>query len=139
MLGKIIVDDQRIFTGITIVLTNRASRVGRNKLHGGRVCSTGRHHGRVLHGAIFFQGAHNVGDGRHLLADGHIDALNTAALLVDNGVDSNRGLTNLAVANNQLSLAASYGHHGVNTFEAKLYGLIHGLASDNTRRYFFNR
>ena len=61
----------------------------------------------VLHGAVFFELAHHVGDGRVLLTNGDVDTFNAGAFLVNDGVDGNRGLTSLAVTNNQLTLTAT--------------------------------
>jgi hypothetical protein len=44
-----------------------------------------------------------------LLADRDVDALNAGALLVDDGVDRDRGLAGLAVTDDQLALAAADG------------------------------
>ena len=64
---------------------------------------------------VLLQGAHDVGDRRHLLADGDVDTLNTGVLLIDDGVDGNRGLADLPIADDQLALPAADRHHGVDT------------------------
>src|SRR3546814_9253821 len=61
---------------------------------------------RIFHRAIFFELTHDLRDGRALLADGDVDAIELLALigalvgfaLVDEGVDRDRGLAGLAVA-----------------------------------------
>src|SRR2546421_6196379 len=47
--------------------------------------------------------AHDIGDGRLLLADGDVNTLNAGGLLVDDGVDGEGGLAGLAVADDQLA------------------------------------
>ena len=81
---------------------------------------------------MFFQLADDRVDGRGLLTYGHIDTFYPGALLVDNGVDSDGGLAGLAIADDQLTLAAADGHHGIKGFKAGLYRLAHGLPGDNS-------
>src|ERR1043165_3279514 len=49
-----------------------------------------------------------------------LDADDPGALLVDDGVDRDRRLAGLAVADDQLALAAADGDHGVDGLEAGL-------------------
>ena len=53
------------------------------------------------------------------------------ALLVDDGVDGDGGLAGLAVADDQLALAAADGDHGVDGLEAGLHRLVHRFAGDD--------
>ncbi len=70
---------------------------------------------RIFHRAILFELADDLRHGRALLADGDIDAIELLALiragvdalLVDEGVDGDGGLAGLAVADDQLALAAA--------------------------------
>src|SRR3546814_6816501 len=83
---------------------------------------------RIFHRAIFFELLHDLRDGRALLADGDVDAVELLALivarvdalLVDEGVDGYGGLAGLAVADDQLALAAADGDQGVDGLEAGL-------------------
>ena len=52
--------------------------------------------------------------------------------MVDNGIDGNRCLTDLAVTDNQLALSASDGHHGVDSLDTGLQRLVHGLTENHT-------
>src|SRR3546814_4002918 len=79
--------------------------------HRGRLGGAGGDHDGVGHRAVFFQLAHHVGDRAVLLADRDVDALNAGALLVDDRVDRHRGLAGLAVADDQLALAAADRDH----------------------------
>jgi hypothetical protein len=81
----------------------------------------------------FFELAHDVGDGRVLLADRDVDALNAGALLVDDRVDRQRGLAGLAVADDQLALAAADRDHRVDRLVAGLHRLVDRLAPDHAR------
>ena len=55
------------------------------------------------------------------------------AIVVDNRVDGNRRLTDLAVADNQLTLSAADGHHRVDGLDTGLQGLLYRLTEDYTR------
>ena len=50
------------------------------------------------------------------------------ALLVDDRVDRDRGLAGLAVADDELALAAADRDHGVDRLDAGLHRLVHALA-----------
>src|SRR5207249_1830688 len=56
------------------------------------------------------------------------------ALLIDDGVEGNGGLAGLAVADDQLALAAADRNHGIDRLDASLQRLLHGLAVDHARR-----
>ena len=55
-------------------------------------------------------------------------------LLVDDGVDDDRRLAGLAVADDQLALAAADGDQAVDGLDARLHRLVHRLARDDARR-----
>ena len=93
------------------VLAHGAAGIWGQVLVGHRVGRRGVDDDRVLHGPVRAQGVDRLGDRRTLLADGHIDALNALARLVDYGIDGNRGLAGLAVADYQLPLAPPNGGH----------------------------
>ena len=69
-------------------------------------------------------------------ADRYVDAAHLllgiprfpVALLVKNGINGERGLARLAVANDELTLATTNRNHGVNGLDARLQRLVHGLA-----------
>ena len=71
------------------------------------------------------------GHGRLLLADGHVEAVHVLALLVDDRVDGDGGLAGLAVADDQLALAAADGDHRVDGLDAGLHRLLDALAGDD--------
>ena len=81
------------------------------------------------------------GDGRALLADGDVDAADLllrvaglpVRLLVDDRVDRDRRLAGLAVADDQLALAAADGDHRVDGLDAGLQRLLDALALHHAR------
>nr|BFE68255.1 hypothetical protein GCM10020092_015560 [Actinoplanes digitatis] len=110
----------------------KPSRVGRGR----------GHDRRVLQRALLLQRAPDAGDRRRLLADGDVDAadllVRVAGLpvgaLVDDRVERDRGLAGLAVADDQLALAAADRRHGVDRLDAGLERLLHGLPGHDVRR-----
>ena len=77
---------------------------------------------------MLLQVACHAGDGRSLLADGHIDAQHILVLLVQDGVGCNGGLAGLAVADDQLTLTTADGEHGVDGQDAGVQRGVHALA-----------
>jgi len=96
---------------------------------------------RVLHRAGLLERALDGRDRRALLADGDVDApdlLGRVArlpvlLLVDDRVDRDGGLARLAVADDQLALAAADRRHRVDGLQARLHRLVDRLALDDRR------
>src|SRR5690606_21346 len=138
LLGQVVVNDQGVLAAIAEVLAHGAAGVGSQVLHGGRVGRRGGHDNGVFHGAVLFELAHHVVDGRRLLADGDVHAGDVLALLADDGVDGNGGLAGLAVADDQLALAAADGHHRVDSLDTGLQRLRHRAAGDYAGRHFFD-
>lgn len=65
---------------------------------------------------MILKGFHDVGDGRSLLSDGDIDAVESVSnlvgivegsFLVDDGVNSDGSLTSLSISNDKFSLTSS--------------------------------
>ena len=96
----------------------------------------------VVERAALLQRLDDLGDGRALLTDGDIDAeefcfvvrAGVDLLLVQDGVDGHGGLAGLAVADDQLALAAADRHQGVDDLEAGLHRFVHRLAGDDAGR-----
>ena len=109
-------------------------------VYGARNCSgagseaVGGDDGRVLHRAGLAQLVDDRGDRRLLLADGDVEAEHVLALLVDDRVDRDGGLAGLAVADDQLALAAADRDHRVDRLDAGLHRLVHRLARDDAGR-----
>ena len=73
------------------------------------------------------------------MSDGHIDADDVLALLVDNGVNGDGGLACLSVADDQLTLAPANGHQGIDGLDAGLQRHGHRLSGDNAGGRAFHR
>ena len=72
------------------------------------------------------------------MTNGHVDALHTQALLIQDRVNGNRRLTGLAVTNNEFALPSTNWGHGVNSLDTRLQRFAHRLATDDARRLNFH-
>src|SRR6185312_1396814 len=94
---------------------------------------------RVFERAALFEHLHELRDGRTLLADSHVDAeqllgIRAAVvdgLLVQDGVENDRGLAGLTVTDDQLALAAADRYQRIDSLEASRHRLVHRLAGDD--------
>src|SRR5262249_35018820 len=135
-------DDDRVHAVVAEILAHGAAGVGGEELQRRRFGGSGGDDDGIFHRAILFELADDLGDGRALLTDRDIDAVELLLLivagvdlaLVDEGVDRDRGLAGLAVADDQLALAAADGNQRVERLEAGLDRLVHRLARDDARR-----
>jgi hypothetical protein len=116
VLGEVVVDAQRVLDEALAgdldavlhdLLAHRDAAVRREVLERGGLLGAGHDHDRVLERAVLLEDRHGVRDRRELLADRHVDADEALALLVDDRVDRDGGLAGLAVADDQLALAAA--------------------------------
>ncbi len=152
LLGEIVVNDQRVHAVVHEPFAHRRAGERRKILVGGRIRG-GRHHDDcVFERAGFFEHANHVGDVRLLLADGDVNRVERAVILVagrfgrlvqpglrDDGVDADGRLAGRAVANDQLALAAADRDHRVDGHDAGLHGLADGFPLHDAGRDFFHR
>ena len=71
------------------------------------------------------EGLADVGNRGGLLADGDIDADHALAALIEDSVDGDGSLAGLTVADDELTLTTTDGHHGVDGQQAGLNRLAH--------------
>ena len=83
--------------------------------------------------------AGQLDDGRLALPDRDVDRDQVAVLVVDDRVDRDRGLARLAVADDQLALAAADRDHRVDRLQAGQHRLGHRLALDDAGRLVLGR
>ena len=74
---------------------------------------------------------HHLRDRRTLLPDRAVDANQVVALVVDDGVERDRGLAGLPVADDQLALAAADRNHAVDGLQSGRHRLTHRLPVDD--------
>ena len=142
LLGEIVVDDQRMHAVVAEPLAHRAAGERREELQRRRLGRGGGDDDRVFHRAGVGERLDDLRDGRALLADGDVDAIELGALvgagvdglLVDDRVDGDGGLAGLAVADDQLALAAADRDQRVDGLQARLHRLVHRFARDDAGR-----
>ena len=139
LLREVIENDQRILAFFQEILAHRGTRVGGDVLHGRGVRCRRSDDDSVLHCTFFFELSYDAGNRRGFLADRDIDTFDACATLVDDRIDSKRGLAGLPVADDQFALATTNRHHGVNRLQPGLYRLADRLTGNNARRDFFDR
>ena len=131
VLGQVIVDDQDVLALMHEVLAHGTAGVGCDILQGRQLGRCSGHHDGVAHGTGLREALHQVCHGGTLLADGNVNAEHALALLVDDGIGRDGGLAGLAVADDQLTLAAADGDHGVDGLDAGLQRLLDRLTVDD--------
>jgi len=131
VLGQVVVDDQDMLALMHEIFAHGAAGVGCDILQGRQLGGCCRHHDGVAHGTGFGQALHKVCHGGALLADGNVNADDVLALLVDDGIGCDGGLAGLTVTDDQLTLAASDGDHGVDGLDAGLQRFLDRLAVDD--------
>ncbi len=133
MVREVVVDDEHIAPLLHEILRDARRRVGRYIGEPGRLVALGDDDHGVVHGALLLEAGHDLGDGRGALADRAVDAQHVLAFLVQDGVDRDRRLARLAVAKDQLPLAAADGNQGVDDHEPGLQWNGYGLAIHDGR------
>src|SRR5690606_15939225 len=139
LFSQIVINNQRVLTAVAVILADSTTGKGGEELHGSRIRSGRGHHYGVIHSAVLFQLAHHGSNRIGFLADGNVDTFNARTFLVDDGINRNRCFTALTVADDQLALATTNWHHGVNGFDPDLYRLVNRLTPNYTWCYFFDR
>ncbi len=141
MLTQIIVNNQGVLAIITEIFAHGRARVGGKILQAGRVAGARGNNDGLVHDALALEPLDDTGDFAELLADSHVNVNDAGGLtvLVDHGVDGHGCFARLAVANNQLALAAADRHHGVNGQQSGHQRLMHAFAIQHARSGAFHQ
>ncbi len=134
LLGQVVVHHEGVLAVLHPVLAHGATGVGSEVLERRGVGGRSRHDDRVLERTGLTEGLDGLRDGGALLADRHVNALHTLSLLVQDGVDRDRGLAGLAVTDDELALTAADRGHRVDGLDAGLERLVHRLAAHDAGR-----
>ena len=133
VLGEVVVDAECVLSLVQEVLAHRATRVGSDVLDRRRLVGGGGDDDRRVHCPGLLQGLHHLDHRGHPLPDRDVDADQVGILVVDDRVDRDRGLSGLAVADDQLALTAADRDHRVDRLEPGLHRLLNRLAMDDAR------
>ncbi len=144
LLGKVIIDDEGVASGVTEVLSD--CHAGERSIisHRRRVGCVGSHNDCIWHRSVSLEGMYDRSHCRGLLSDCYIDAIYRLSLLVifllvDDGVDRDCGLAHLTVADDELALSAADWNHGVDSLDTGLQRLVHRLTEDHARSLALER
>ena len=133
MLGEVVVDAERVLAVVEEMLGHRAAGIRGHVLDRRRLVGGGGDDDRVVHRPGVVEDAGDLDHGRHPLADRDVDADQVLVAVVDDRVDRDRRLAGLAVADDQLALAAADRDHPVDRLEPGLHGGGDRLALDHAR------
>ncbi len=131
VLRQVVVDRERVAALVEEVLGHRGAGVRRHELDRGGLVGGGGDDDRVVERAVLGERLGDLHDRRHALADRDVDGHDARVLVVDDRVDRDRRLAGLAVADDQLALAAADRDHRVDRLQAGLQRLRDGLALDD--------
>ena len=112
-------------SAVSEIFTDGGTRKRSEILHGCRIGCCRADNDRIVHRAFFLQRVDKRGDGRTLLSDCYIDAVDwvtgfVVTTLVDDRVDGNGGLSGLAVSDDQFALSASDWDHCIDSLDTGL-------------------
>ncbi len=133
VLREVVVNHESVLALVHEVLAERHARVRSKERHRSWLRSSRGNDDGVIHRAELLQALNYLHYRRALLADRHVDADYSVALLVDDRVDRNGGLAGLLVTDDQLALSAADWRHGVNRLDAGLHRLVNRLAAYDAR------
>src|SRR6266581_2880047 len=142
LFRQIVIDDDGVHAVVAEVFAHGTAGERRDVLHRRRVGSGGRDDDRIFQRALLFQHLDELRHGRALLADRNIDeiqldllvGLGVERLLVQDGVECDRGLAGLAVADDQFALATADRDQGIDRLQPGRHRLVDRFARNDAGR-----
>src|ERR1700761_1696273 len=142
LLGQVVIDDDGVHAVVAEIFAHGAAGERRDVLHRRRIRRGRGDDDRIFQRALLFEHLDELRHGGALLADRDVDAiqldvlvgLRVERLLVENGVERDRGLAGLAVADDQLALAAADRNQRIDRLEAGRHRLVDRLARNYAGR-----
>ena len=131
-----------VFAIVAEPFTHCATREGSEVLQGCSFRGGSGNDDGVLHRIVLLESLDELRNSGTLLANSDVDTIEfllliltlVPALLVENGVDGNCSFASLTVTDDELTLAATNGHHGVDGLNASHHGLVHRATRKNAGR-----
>src|ERR1700726_1266013 len=142
LFRKVVIDDDGVHAVVAEIFAHGAGGERRDVLHRRRIGSGGRNDDRIFQRALLFENLDELRDRRSLLPDRDIDAIqldllvagSVERLLVQDGVERNRGLAGLAVADDQFALPAADRDQRIDRLEACRHRLVDRFARNDAGR-----
>mmetsp|Transcript_9353 Transcript_9353/g.20787 ORF Transcript_9353/g.20787 Transcript_9353/m.20787 type:complete len:370 (-) Transcript_9353:645-1754(-) len=127
LLGEIIVKDDGVLSVVAKVFSHGGSGVGSEELKRSGVGGGSSDDDAVVHGLLVIELSDELGDGGSLLSHTDVDTGEgiLLRLLVNNGVNGNRGLSSLTISNDQFTLSTSNGDKSIHGLESGKHGFAH--------------
>ena len=138
MLAQIIINDENVFSLMHKILAHCTSGIRCNVLQRACLRSSSRNNNGVIHSAVSAKCFNHGRYGGTLLSNGNVDTDHILALLVDDGICCQSGLTSLTVTDDQLTLSSTNGNHGINCLDACLQRLVYALSLTDARSRALN-
>ena len=138
MFGQIIVNDQHVLALIHEKLCHSCTGIGCDILQRRRLAGGSGYQDGIVHGSVFCKCIHDFGDRRGLLTDSHVYTDHILTLLVDDRICGNGCLTGLTVTDDQLTLSAADGEHGINGQNTGLQRYGNGFTGSNARCFMLD-
>ena len=143
LLGQIVVDDHRMHAVVAEVFAHGAAGERRQELHRSGIGSSGGDHDRIIESALLLQDLDELRHRRALLSDRDIDAIEldllvagrVQRLLVEDGVERDGGLAGLAIADDELALAAADRDQRIDRLQSGRHRLVHRFARNDAGRF----
>ena len=121
MFTQIIINDQNIFSCLHPLFAYSTSGIRCDILQRCQLTGCSCNYRSVIHSSVLFKSLYKVCHGRSLLTDGNIDTEHIVLiLLIYDSIYSDSRLSCLTVADDKLTLSASYRHHGVDSLDTRL-------------------
>ena len=117
---QVVIESDSVLLIVTEIFAHRARSVRRDVLKRSGLRSGRGDDDGVIHRSGIGENFNDLRDGRALLPDRTVDANHPLALLVDDGIENDGGFSGLAVADDQLALAAADGDHRIDSLDAGL-------------------
>ncbi len=125
LFGEVVEDHERGASGVPEIFADSGTSEGCVELHRSGIGCVRGHDGRVVHRSVLFETTGHTCNGRGLLPDGYVDAVDRIPffvefLLIDDRIDGHRGLTGLTVPDDQFALAPSDRDHRIDRLDPGL-------------------
>ncbi len=111
VLGEVIIHDEDVLALGHEIFSHSRARIRGYVLEGSRVARRCAYNYGIIHSAVLFERIYYLSNCRGLLSDSDIDTDNVLALLIYYSIHCDRGLTGLAVADDELTLTSAYREH----------------------------
>ena len=139
VFGHVVDDDESVLAAIAKVFRHRETGKGRDPLQTRSGRRARDDEDAAFRRAVSLNCIDDPLDRGRLLTDRDVDADDVACLLIDDAIDGNCRLTDGAVADDQLSLAAPQGKHGIEDEQAGLDRFADEIAIDDCGGWTLDR